>query len=912
MSSSPAPLVGRADEVHTLRTLITRARNGTGGALVVSGDPGIGKTALLEAATSGQAGVTVIRSDGFEAELAMPFAALQRMGIPLTEHVNALPARQRQALAVAWGIEDGPAPDRFLVGLGMLGLLAEAGGTRPVICVVDDAHWLDSESRDVLAFVARRLQAESTALLFGARDTDEATSQLAGIPTLRLGGLDTASAVSLLSTTAPDLIDPYAATRIATATGGNPLALIDLARDLNIRQLTHLSLSTEPVPISSQLEAHYLRQVRELPDDAQVWLLLAAAEPAGHRTLIMSAAAALGLSPDCASDAAHAQLIAISDSITFRHPLVRSAVYGAAPGTDRRRVHAALALRAGALGLLDVEAWHAAESTTGTDAAVADRLEAVAERAARRGGLVSQARLLTRAADLTPRGAKRNDRLLFAAEAAADAGAAQLSKDLLDSIDPDDLVPVQHGRMIKLRCEIALFIADPAPIMRAPADLLSAADQFHGQDPDLEQRALLRAFELAFVADALMQGTTLDELGRRVLAGADLLEGPRAIIMRGLAAHALLPYAEAVPLMRTALDTLAALDDREVASYGYVGITLSTALFDKKTGVDYLDRLADIAREAGDLRTLDTVLWVRSLLELDAGDPAACGVFVKQVRELRQAIGYEAENVVNVAHLAWTGAPRDQVELISDVVRTMGFGGVYTSAVTALAIRDLAEGHYLDAHTRLKPIIEAPLLQVTYIRFADYVEASARSGQAEDAERTAGRIAAMAAASGTSALRGLDQRCRALLATDDQAEIHYLQAIEFLDVADTPADLGRAHLLYGEWLRRVRRRRDARAQLRTAVEIFDRIDAPAFAARARTELAATGETVSHRELVAGVEMSPREASVARLAANGQTNAEIGAALFISANTVDYHLRKVFGKLGVSSRRQLGERFGRGD
>jgi DNA-binding CsgD family transcriptional regulator len=519
---------------------------------------------------------------------------------------------------------------------------------------------------------------------------------------------------------------------------------------------------------------------------------------------------------------------------------------------------------------------------------------------------------LTRAADLTPPGAKRNDRLLFAAQAAADAGAAHLSKDLLDRVDPDDLLPVQRGRMVASRAELAIFIADPANIVQAPADLLSAADQFHGHDADLEQRALVRAFELAFMADVLLKGTTLDELGRRVAAGAEVLAGPRATVMRGLAAHALLPYADAVPLMRAALHTLTALGDDEITSYGYVGITMTTALFDVQAGRRYLDRLADIAREAGALRTLDTVLWVRALVELDGGDPAACGVFVKQVRELRQAIGYDAENVVNVAHLAWTGTPRDQVEMIADVVRTMGFGGVYTSAITALAIRDIAEGRYLDAHKRLQPIIESPLLQVAYIRYADYVEASARGGRRADAVRTAGKLAAMAAASGTAALHGLDHRCRALLASDEDAETHYLRAIDFLGVADTPADLGRAHLLYGEWLRRCKRRRDARAHLRTAVEMFDQIDAPAFAQRARTELAATGETMSQRELIAGVEISPREGAVARLAADGHTNAEIAATLFISANTVDYHLRKVFGKLGVSSRRQLGERLARGD
>jgi DNA-binding CsgD family transcriptional regulator len=790
----------------------------------------------------------------------------------------------------------------------MLALFAAAGDQRPVICVIDDAHWLDSESRDVLAFVARRLQAESTVLLFATRDNDESDKQFAGIASVRLSGLDTQSAVQLLTTAATARMDPYAATRIAAATGGNPLALIDLARDLTIRQLSHLSLSNNPVPLSRQLEAHYLRQVRQQEPDVQRWLLVAAAESTGHLDLIASAAAALGIPSGSAVDAQQAGLVTLAGSIVFRHPLVRSAVYGAMLGAERRHVHAALAQAASLLGMVEVEAWHASESAPGTDVTVADQLEAVAERAAKRGGLVSQARLLARAADHTPPGRQRNDRLLSAAEAAGEAGAAHLSLELLDRIDPEDLDPVQLGRMILARTELSVFIADPMQIMRSPASMLQAANQFNGRAVGLEQKALLRAFEMAFVAESMMQDVTFRELGQRLDAGAQVSVGPYATILRGLSAHALLPYAEAVPLMRKALRALAALDDAELPTFGYVGVIFATALFDKPAGLEYLDRLARIARDAGALRALDLVLWVRSLFELDFGDPAACGQYVKRVRDLRQAIGYEAENVINVAYLAWTGAPRDELELIGEAVRSMGFGGVYTSATTALGIRDIAEGHYHDAYGRLKPVIDDPLLQVTYIRLADFVEAAVRSGHRADATATAQTITMMAVASGSPVLRGLEQRCLALLASDADAEPHYLRAVEVLSAADVPADSGRAHLLYGEWLRRMKRRRDAREQLRAAVEIFDRIESPSFAERARGELAATGEKVSKREFVAGVEMSSQEGAVARMAAEGKTNAEIGAALFISTNTVDYHLRKVFQKLGISSRRQLADRF----
>lgn len=908
MQNGALTLFGRSVETRALKALVTSARNGLSGALVIRGDPGIGKTALLEHATAGQPGIELIRSDGFEAESSIPYAGLQRLGMPLIEQLSTLSHRHQQALSVAWGRDEGPVPDRFLVGLAMLALFAAAGSHKPVVCVVDDVHWLDSDSLSVLAFVARRLQAESTVLLFGARDHQETDVQLEGIDAIRLSGLDDFSAVQLLRSTAPETIDPLAATQIATATGGNPLALIDLAQDLSIRQLSDVSLSLDPVPIGRQLEAHYLRQVRELPDDAQLWLLLAAAESSGHARLVASAAERLHLTPDGAADAQRAGFVVLGETVAFRHPLLRAAVYGAAPGADRRRVHVALAREAARLGLVELEAWHDAEATLGPDAAVAERLELVADRAAKRGGLMSKAALLARAADLTTPGRERNSRLLAAAETAGAAGAAHLSRDLLDRLDPADLDQVERGRLITARTALAVFIADPAAVVGAPADMLAAADEFHGFDAELEQKALLQAFEMALMTELLMQRSTLEGLGRRLEDGALVKDGACAVVLRALGAHILRPYAEAVPIMREALGVLFALDDAELREFGFVGFALTTALFDERAGATYLARLARIARDAGALRVLDTVLWVRSLFEIGRGDPSAAGLYVEQVRELRRAIGYEAENVVNASYLAWTGAPRDHVEPVGEVTRMMGFGGVYTSTQTALGVRDIAEGHYLDAYRRFRPMIEAPFLQVTYHQLADYVEAAVRSGHPCEARGAAHTITEMADASGTTWIRGLDQRCQALLASDSAAEEHFVSATNLLREAAVPADLGRTHLLYGEWLRRMKRRREAREHLRVAVETFGRIVAPSFEERARTELVATGEKITPPHLVAGVEMSPREATVARLAADGHTNAEIGATLFISTNTVDYHLRKVFHKLGISSRRQLAERF----
>ena len=383
-------------------------------------------------------------------------------------------------------------------------------------------------------------------------------------------------------------------------------------------------------------------------------MLVAAAESAGHTELIAAAAGRLGLSPDYAADAERAGLVTLR-IFAFRHPLVRSAVYGAALGIERRQVHAALVARP--------SAWPGGTRGVACRGGHVRRRHRCrrparggADRAAKRGGDVA-ARLLARAADLTPAGPDRDDRLLAAAEAAGEAGAAHLSRDLLDRIDPDDLDQIQQGRRIMGHTQVAMPIADPAAVMSSPADMLRAADEFHGLDPKREQRALLRAFELALVTESLMEGTTLPELGHRLEAGAKVMDGPYAIVLRAVAAHILRPYTDAIPFMREAIATLSVLDDGDLPKFGFVAIALTTALFDEQAGANYLSRLARIARDAGSLRALDTALWVRSIFELGRGDPAAGGRYVEQVRELRRAIGYEAENVVNVSYLAWTGVP---------------------------------------------------------------------------------------------------------------------------------------------------------------------------------------------------------------------------------------------------------------
>ncbi|KRE30619.1 hypothetical protein ASG80_17535 [Agromyces sp. Soil535] len=904
------PILGRSGELDRLGVLVAGGRNGRGGALLIRGDPGIGKTALLDGATSAAQGVRVIRADGYEAESAMPYATLQRIGRPFAESLASIPPRQAAALRIAAGLDDGPPPDRYLVGLGMLSLLAAAGEVEPVVCVIDDAHLVDPESLEVLAFVARRLEAESIALLLGSRPDPRVDVVVAGMPVLHLGGLDALPAVELLNRSATSTIDPFLATQIAEETGGNPLALIDLAREFTARQLTASSVAQAPMPVGQRLETHYLREVEALPPGARVWLLVVAAESTGDPVLIGEAAARLGLAADAAADAERAGLASVRDAVVFRHPLVRAAVYNGMPDADRRRVHETLREVAADHGRADAAAWHAAAATLGTDEAVAHDLERVADAAGGRGGTASRARLLTRAAELTPEGPNRDARLLAAAEAAAAAGAAQLALDLLDRIDAERLDPVSLGRVLSLRTLLALFVADPAGIISGAAVMLRAADLFHGLVPELEQRTLVRAFELALTAEWAMEGTSLTELGHRLAAGAEVAGGPRAIALRALGAHILLPYEEAVPVMREAVTMLGESDDAQLLDLGHFGIALTMALWDERMCVELLERTAHAARDAGLLRDLDTTLWLLGLVELVRGDPAASARYIEQVRELRRAIGYDAEQVVNASYLAWAGAPTELIEQIAQAVLATGFAGAWTVAMTGLSIRAIAGGHYRDAFDRLQPMIDRPFVQVTYQQLPDYVEAGARSGKPAAVRAAADRLAGFAAASGTPWIRGVSERSIALLAPDDEAEPHYTAAIEHLGESTAPGELGRAHLVYGEWLRRSKRRREAREQLRLALGIFERVGAPAFADRARRELEATGERVARHapgEADAAA-LTPQEATIARMAAEGQTNAEIGAALFISVNTVDYHLRKVFRKLEVTSRRQLSERF----
>ncbi|GII56502.1 putative transcriptional regulator, LuxR family protein [Planotetraspora thailandica] len=904
--------MGRDDERRRLGLLLGNARNGRGGSLLITGEPGIGKTALLEAAAAGGTGLSMIRLDGFESEMTLPFAGIQRLTIPLSEHLAAISERQRQAIEVASGVAEGPPPDRFLVGLGVLGLLAAAAVETPVVCAVDDAHLLDQESLDVMAFVARRLAVEPVAMLFASRDEGGVATRMGGVSELALGGLDQESATALLSRSLAAPVDPASAAAIARATGGNPLALIDLAEGLSAQELGGLGLGTDPIPVGPRLEAHYVRRVRQTDTEVQQWVLLAAADTTGNVDFITSAARTMGLGEDVVDRAETAGLVELRETLRFRHPLVRSAVYNAASGADRRRAHRALAGAADHLGMVELEAWHSAKATLGTDAQVADRLEYAADLAARRGGFASRASILTRAAELTPPGRVKDSRLVGAAEAALVVGAAQIAHELLERVDVDSADRVDRGRAIVVRCALGLFTADPAVLSLAAAELVRAADEFHGRDTEREQRALLKAFESCAVTDRLMQGVSQHALGSRFEAASKSGGGPDATILAGLGSLILQPYAEAVPLVRAAFDAIVELPDHEMMHMGSAIAALGAFLWDDAGRSAALARAAAAARDAGALQALDTLMWVASLSELSGGTVKLAEEAIEQVREVRLAMGYDAENVINAALMAWTGAPRHVVLAIADGANSVGFGGVGATAVAAVALRDLAEGGYRDAYDRLKPLIQDPFLQVTPLQYPDFVEAAVRSGHAHEARPYVGLLMERAMANDSLWCRGVAERSRALTSEDSAAEDHFVAAVQALERTGAEIDLARAHLLYGEWLRRTRRRREAGEQLQLAVQHFEHSGAQMFVPRAQAELEAVGAKPVVHSGSGAPDFTTQELTIARLAAVGHTNPEIAANLFISVNTVDYHLRKVFQKLGISSRRQLAERLDAAD
>jgi len=929
MAAHPADdfgaIVGREAEQEQLGRALTAARDGSSSVMVITGDAGVGKTALLDSLAGLADGFALVRIAGAAAEETLPFAAVQRVVAVLPTGVAAeLPAPQHIALRIAIGLDSGPAPSRFLVGLALHTLLAAAARDRPLLLVVDDLPWLDQESTDAFAFVARRLKAENIALIVSRRSENHIPA-FDGFPVLDLAGLAPVDSHTLLSRTVRRRLEPRIADQIVTATAGNPLAIIDLSQELSTHQLIGLTLLPEPMPVGSHLQTHYLQQTRELPEQLQLWLLLAAAGPTGDPGILAAASAVLGIAVQARDLAEASNLVKIAGAVEFRHPLVRSAIYGGATGPQRRRVHNALAAVIRRDRDIDRRAWHLAAGCIGPDERIAQLLEQAAERARERGGYSARASFLARAVELSPEGEPRVNRILVAAEAAMIAGRAAAVTALLDSLDRDELDELQLGRSLMIKASAQGFSGEQGAMATIPAICMAAAEAFGSRAPELARQAIFMAFERSLTAEWMMTGTSL----------ADLAQGGRAIrlienspvadrIVLALAKLITQPYSEAYPYLRSAVEAVRHPDlpAHELLAVGGLSVALTTAIWDDEARQDILSRTLDIARSSGAIQIVDTLLFIISVCETELGQLQSAANYLERLHRVRDALGMspaQQEMFRNVVYLGWLGddgSLRQSIAASAQAAVYLGLGGAETLSRSAVLILDIAECNYHAAYATARHIYDLDFMQISIHVLPDLVETAARSGHPDQAGEALANLTVIAKSTGTHWALGVLERCRAITAEDTDPEPHYLAAVDHLSKTRARADLARTHLMHGEWLRRGRRRGQAATQLRTALKLFEEMGARSLAARARRELAATGldltidQSADSRWAVKG--LTPQEAAIADLVAGGSTNSEIAAALIISQHTVDYHLRKIFRKLEISSRRQLAATLADGE
>ncbi|MGP0025667.1 MAG: LuxR C-terminal-related transcriptional regulator [Streptosporangiaceae bacterium] len=907
----PDVLVGRSGDCGALDELVEAIRHGLSRSLVILGDPGIGKTRLLEYAAQAAGDVRTVKIAGLESELRLGFAALHRMLVPFLDRVGLLPAPQRAALDSAFGLAAGPPADRFLVSMSVLTLVAEIAAEQPLIWLVDDAHWVDRESLGVFGFVGRRLQADSTGLLFCAREASPGLAALDGLPTLRLSGLEPAAARALLAATVSGPLNARVAARIIDETGGNPLALRELAMHLTPDQLAGRSALPPRLLVSRRLQEHFLGQARMLPPATGTWLLLASAASGDDPTALWRAAALLGLEPDVADPAVAQGIVSVDPRVAFRHPLIRSAVYDGARSGDRRRVHEALASIAGQDGNLDEAAWHRSAATVVPDEDVAAALERSAARAERRGGYVAQATFLARAAELTPDPRARAVRLLAAAQAHLVAGDGALAEAMLDLAAPRLAEAGLHVAAQRLRASIAVFFSRHKD---APGLLLDSVAAVDPPDAPLIRAMLFEALQAALVARQYTVGTTPVEVARAAL------QAPRdpaldatatGLLLDGFATRIAVGYPEAVPLLRAAVEAFSTSDQATPAGIPATILVQFAAddLWDDQGRRAIFLRAEAVQRRHGALGALRVILAGLCTSELWAGRLAEAEARYFEAAEISALIGIPAPASTGVLLdlRAWQGREAESRALAATTEKwgeergapVLGF-----FALIGLTVLELSLGRYAEALSWGLRIYDGDPPGFGNRVLPEIVEAGARARDHRAARAALGRLADRATASGTPWALGMLARSRALLAPDTGAEAFYREAIAHLTRTSVRTELARAHLLYGEWLRRQKRRSQASAQLRTAYRMFDAMGAATFAHRTRAELLAAGGHLPEPAELADPDLTPQETQIARLAAAGVTNAEIATRLFVTTSTVEYHLSKVFRKLSITSRRQL--------
>jgi DNA-binding CsgD family transcriptional regulator len=901
--------VGRDREREVLGRLLKAGRDGDGGVLVVHGEPGVGKTALLEWTIEQGRQFRVVRTVGVEGEMELPFAALQQLCSPLLDRSERLPAPQRAALTVAFGLSAGEAPNPFLVGLAVLGLLSEAADERPLLCVVDDAQWLDRASARALAFVARRLLAEKIALVFAAREPGDV---LAGLPELHVLSLGHRDARTLLESALPARLDEHVLDRIVVETRGNPLALLELPRGLTPTQLAGGFGLPAAVPLSASIEESFTRRLANLPGHARRLLLVAAADPVGDTALVWRAAQRLGI-PESAGETVEAEgLLQLGAQVVFRHPLVRSAVYRAAGLKERRAVHRALAEATDPQIDPDRRAWHRAQTASRPDEDVAAELERSAARAQARGGLAAGAAFLERAAELTPESRHRAHRLLAAAGATRDAGDLEAALGLLLGVEGGALDELGRARVDLLRAQIALEQRRGGDAGRL---FLSAATRLQPLDPELARETYLEALGGAMASDVEVAG------GAPAVAAAARAAPPGTVpprtddvLLDAFAIRLTDGYAAAAPTLARALELLLAIDVPKddvgrwlSLSRGRNGNIVGLEMWDDEALHLLAARHVQVARDTGALVHLQFALSFLARSHMLAGELTAAALMIDEARVVAEATGNPALVNAPMILAAWRGHEAQASELI-DATSEEAAARRWTSNNYARSVLYNGLGRHDAARDAAWEAFQPDPIGYGSLLVPELAEAASRT-----ADRALLEFALEWLSERTRVIRsrwatGIEARVRALLSEGEVAEGLYRESIAHLSGTRVRLELARTHLLYGEWLRRERRRLDARKHLRTARDAFTNMGAEGFAGRAERELLATGEHARKRTVETLDQLTPQETQIARLAADGHTNREIAARLFISPSTVEYHLRKAFRKLDVKSRTQLAHRM----
>ncbi|CAN5642873.1 LuxR family transcriptional regulator [soil metagenome] len=914
------PLVGRASECATLGRLVADPASDQPQILVLRGDAGVGKTALLDFLEAQAADFRVTRIAGIESDMELAFAGLHQLCQPLFDHLDDLPEPQRNALGVAFGRAAGPTPDRFLVGLAVLGLMAAAAGNRPLLCVIDDAQWLDPVSLQTLSFVARRLLAEPVVMVFAARIVG--ADVLNGLPALTVEGLSDADARHLLDSVIVGRRDDRVFDRILAETRGNPLALIEVPRNISAAELVGGFTTSAARPSAGHVVDGYVRRIRALPRPTQLLVLAAAAEPVGDSALFLRTSTELGIPVDALAPAEDDGLLEFGPRLRFHHPLVRSAAYRAADLADRREVHRALADATDPAMDPDRRAWHAAHAASGPDDTVAAALEASAARAQERGGLAAAATFLERAATLTADPTRRASRALTAARAKREAAAPHRAFELLTIAELGPLTALQRAEATRMRAAIQFTLArvgetDAPPLSTSAAQLRSAAEQLEPLDHQLARDTYLEVFGTAMYAgriaevDAMRQAATATAAA---MAGATPLDRPADLLLQGLSDHVLRGTGHAA--IGAALQLWLAQSPPQQGQQTVRWMAPTTPVLQETAASEIWDDVlyhqiatstAQNARQSGSLYSLPFALEFLAGSHLHAGEFSTAQSLLDEALAISQAVGHVPVKYHVLMLLAWRGDPDTTLPALDSARKAgtaHGEGRLLgmTEYATALLYNGL--GLFEQAYAAARVGCEYDDLGVYGWCLSELIESAMRVGERDVASAALVRLQERAGASHTDWGLGMVASAQALVADDDTAEDCYTEAIERLSRTRILVQVARSHLRYGEWLRRRNRKAAARNHLRQAHDAFVQMGAAAFAERARQELVAAGARISTQSAGSPSALTQQEIDIARLVRDGLTNQEIGAQLFLSAHTVEWHLRKVFAKLGLTSRRQL--------